>query len=270
MQTQSNSIDLNFSPIELHSDEIYGQINSLVQQKKYTEALAVVEKHETSQMNNPAFLLLAAQTQRERKDYNKEFKYLEKLVTINKKPRNLILLTECLIQLSDFPRALKLLHEVLDICENQQSILFEVYKNMGNIYLKCGDTEAAEESYHKANRINCQDENLMVNYGVLAIQKGNYQDAKERFSAVINLNSSSDLAWVGLALVHRAHGDFDLARACLLRGMDENPYNKIAVSNYYLWCEQDYVDASTKHIEQYIGEFPQDSEITNLYKKMSH
>ena len=110
----------------------------------------------------------------------------------------------------------------------------------------------------------------MVNYGVLAIQKGNYQDAKERFSAVINLNSSSDLAWVGLALVHRAHGDFDLARACLLRGMDENPYNKIAVSNYYLWCEQDYVDASTKHIEQYIGEFPQDSEITNLYKKMSH
>lgn len=270
MQTQTNQAELNFSPIELHSDEIYGQINSLVQEKKYLDAVAVIGKHESKQINNPAFLLLAAQTHRERKDFVKEYKYLEKLIVVSKKPRNLILFTECLIQLADFPRALKVLHEVLDICDDQQSILFEVYKNMGNIYLKCGDIEAAEDSYNKANRINSQDENLMVNYGVLAIQKGNYEAAKERFSAVVYMNSGSDLAWVGLALVHRAHGDLDLSRACLLRGMDENPYNKIAVSNYYMWSEQDSVDSNSIYIEKYLNEFPQDSEIENLYKKMSH
>lgn len=164
----------------------------------------------------------------------------------------------------DFPGALKIYHQVLDEIDFKDPQLFEVYKNMGNLYLKCGDIEAAEEKYNQANIINSQDENLIINYGVLAIQKGEYSLAKARFAEVLENNPTSDLAWVGLGLVHRAHSDHDLARACLLRGLDENPYNKLAISNYYQWCLQDGVDSSDEYLNQFLEKYPEDTEISKL------
>ncbi len=172
--------------------------------------------------------------------------------------------TEQFIKSEDFPAALKIFHQMIDNLDEKDPKLFEVYKNMGNLYLKCGDIDAAEEKYNLANAINSLDENLIINYGVLAIQKGQYDEAKERFSSVLGINGSSDLAWVGIALVHRAHADHDLARACLLRGLDENPYNKMAISNYYQWCYQDGVDAPDGFMNQFLEKFPEDSEMLKL------
>ena len=164
----------------------------------------------------------------------------------------------------DYPAALKTFHQALDIMEEKDPKHFEVYKNMGNLYLKCGDIDAAEEKYNLAHSINSQDENLIINYGVLAIQKGHYEDAKKRFAEVISMNNSSDLAWVGLGLVHRAHADHDLARACILRGLDENPYNKVAITNYYQWCYQDGIDSTDQFVVNFLEKFPDDVEISKL------
>lgn len=164
----------------------------------------------------------------------------------------------------DFPNALKVYHQILDEIDVNAPNLFEVYKNMGNMYLKCGDFEAAEEKYNQANAIDSQDENLIINYGVLAIQRGEFSEAKSRFAEILNQTSGNDLAWVGMGLVHRAHADNDLARACLLRGLDENPFNKLAITNYYQWCLQDGIDASEEILNQFLTEFPEDCEINKL------
>ena len=171
---------------------------------------------------------------------------------------------DTLTQSGDYPAALKAFHQALDIMEPKDPKHFEVYKNMGNLYLKCGDIDAAEEKYNLANAMNSQDQNLIINYGVLAIQKGNYEEAKSRFAEVISLNNSSDLAWVGLGLVHRAHADHDLARACILRGLDENPYNKLAITNYYQWCYQDGIDSSDEFVVNFLDKYPDDVEISKL------
>ncbi len=176
----------------------------------------------------------------------------------------LMMISEVFTKTNDFPAALKVFHQMLDILNEKDPKIFEVYKNMGNLYLKCGDIEAAEEKYNLANAINSQDENLIINYGVLAIQKGSYDEAKSRFAQVIAVNSASDLAWVGIGLVHRAHADHDLARACLLRGIDENPYNKLAITNYYQWCYQDGVDFTDQFINRYLEKFPEDKEVMKL------
>lgn len=170
---------------------------------------------------------------------------------------------------ADYPGALKIYHELLDEMDRHDPAHFEVYKNMGNIYLKCGDIDAAEEKYNLANAINSQDESLIVNYGVLAIQKGEYSIAKARFSSVIDKNKSSDLAWVGLGLVHRAYSDHDLARACLQRGLDENPLNKIAITNFYQWCLQDGIDFSTNYVDYFLTHHPDDAEMNKLQSGMS-
>ena len=182
---------------------------------------------------------------------------------------DLIIKAESFTNQGDYPEALKTYHEILDTMESTDPAHFEVYKNMGNIYLKCGDVEAAEEKYNLANAINSQDDNLIINYGVLAIQKGDYLIAKERFASVLDGNKASDLAWVGLGLVHRAHSDHDLARACLQRGLDENPYNKLAITNYYQWCHQDGVDCGTQYITHYLESFPEDEEMIKLQSGLS-
>lgn len=270
METLKNSTETEFQPIELHGDKIHGKVNNLIQENKFSEAVEVVEQYIDAHSGSAPFMMVAAQAYKGIQDYKKESDCLSQLVSMSDKPRYSILLAESLAQQNDFPQALKVLHKILDEADSMAPILFEVYKNMGNIYLKCGDIEAAEDSYNKANGMNSQDENLMVNYGVLAIQKGEYDNAKQRFTDVLAMNNSSDLAWVGMALVHRAHGDFDLSRACLLRGLDDNPYNKLAISNYYQWSHQDNIDTTSEIMESYLEAYPGDVEMQNLSNSMSH
>ena len=186
-------------------------------------------------------------------------------ITISKtNAQDQVLQAETLVEKGDYPAALKIYHELLDTLENPAPVHFDVFKNMGNIYLKCGDIEAAEEKYNQANALNSDDESLIINYGVLEIQKGEFSKAKERFAQVIAKNDTSDIAWVGLAIVHRAYTDNELSIACLLRGLDENAENKLALSNYYQWCQQDGVDADTSFLTQYLEKHPGDQEIAKI------
>lgn len=231
MQTyQSGSVD-HFQSIDFSIENAKTLLQSLIQQENWTEAHREVSAQSLDKIYDPDYLMMCAEV------YSKA---------------------------SDFPASLKIFHNLLDIVSDKDPKIFEIYKNMGNIYLKCGDIDAAEEKYNLANAINNQDENLIINYGVLAIQKGQYQEAKQRFASVLQDNNQSDLAWVGLGLVHRAHADHELARACLLRGLDENPYNKLAITNYYQWCTQDGIDASDQFLNDFLEKFPQDAEISKL------
>ena len=201
----------------------------------------------------------------ENKDYSKASRLIQKLSLVAlEKPETQILICEVYEANGDYPKALKCLHQACDQMEENNPLLFDIYKAMGNLYLKCGDIDAAEEKYNLANGINSEDESLIVNYGVLAIQQGDFNKAKERFAHAIEKNSQSDVSWVGLALVHRSFADQDLSRACLLRALDENPMNKIAVANLYEWSVQDGVDMSQEYIQNYIKTHPNDAEMQKI------
>lgn len=268
MDTQASQENILFQPLDLQNQVVLGQINDLIRKRYFSQAAALVEEHLSDQSSHLEFLLVAAQVYKESHDSLKESQCLHKLIRLDSSPQYMIMLSEALTRLEDYPSALKTLHELIDNLDDKDPSLFDVYKNMGNIYLKCGDIDAAEEKYNLANAINSCDENLLVNYGVLAIQKGDYDQAKERFSQVLNSNKKSDLAWVGLALVHRAYSDHDLARACLLRGLDENPYNKLAITHFYEWCQQDGVDATDDIITSFIAEYPEDQDMNKVLQGM--
>lgn len=227
---QPKSADL-FQSLDLNVESAKASLKELTVKKYWTDAKNFIGHYDISKINDVEFLTMIA---------------------------------DVYTNTDDYPAALKTFHQALDESDGKDPNLFEIYKNMGNLYLKCGDVEAAEEKYNQANAIDSQDENLMINYGVLAIQKGQYTDAKGRFADVLKINDQSDLAWVGLGLVHRAHADHDLARACLLRGLDENPYNKLAITNYYQWCYQDGVDSSDKFLNDFLEKYPEDSEISKM------
>ena len=68
----------------------------------------------------------------------------------------------------------------------------------------------------------------MVNYGTLEIQRENLEKALTYFREAIQNNSENDKAWVGLALVHRHMGDFELSHANIERALDISASNRTA------------------------------------------
>jgi tetratricopeptide (TPR) repeat protein len=227
--------------------------------------LSITKQSRLAKINSNPVSLDDLQTYIDSGHYQKVIDHVEALSAEGQScTRSLLYACQAFEAQSDYPGALKCLHEAIDLSLGDDPILFDIYKAMGNIYLKCGDIDSAEEKYNLAHGINSEDESLLVNYGVLAIQKGDFDQAKQRFAHILENNNKSDVSWVGMALVHRSFADAELSRACLLRALDENPMNKLAITNFYQWCLQDGVDANQDYIEHYLSINSDDDEMNKL------
>jgi tetratricopeptide (TPR) repeat protein len=116
---------------------------------------------------------------------------------------------------------------------------FEVFKTLGNIFVRRGDFLSAEDNYHKAHRFNPNSDVLHVNFGTLSIQKSDWEVACEHFRHALAVNPSNDKAWVGLALCHRMKGDFELAWGNIEAALEYNPLNDVALGLSLDWGAQD-------------------------------
>lgn len=117
--------------------------------------------------------------------------------------------------------------------------LFEVFKTLGNIYVRRGDFDSAEDSYNKAHRLQPESDVLHVNLGTLAVQRQNWDEAVEKFRFALSLNITNDKAWVGLAIGHRMKGDSELAWGNIEAALEYNPLNETALTLALDWGIQD-------------------------------
>lgn len=118
-------------------------------------------------------------------------------------------------------------------------VLFNLYKNMGNIAMHEGDLDSAEEFYNKSFTMNPDSDILMVNYGSLAIHRGELDLAVRRFRRAVEINSRNAKAWTGLAMVHREFGDSELAWANVESALDIFPGNESAIRLVAEWAMKD-------------------------------
>ena len=143
-----------------------------------------------------------------------------------------------------------------------ESRLFEVYKNIGNILVRKGEFDSAEDFYNRAFTIESKSDSLLVNFGTLEINRDDLEAAGARFRAAIDINPLSDRAWVGLALVHRSKGDFELSWANLERALDLNPSNRTALKLIVEWAVRDgRVQSAALRLEGYLAKDGQDAEM---------
>lgn len=124
-----------------------------------------------------------------------------------------------------------LLHTTTDT-----AILLDVYKNLGNLYLKNGNLESAEQFYLKAYAINPQSDELLVNLATLDLQNGDEALALEKFRHALFANEKNDKAWSGLSLIYELFGERELAIGCIKRALDSNPNNLNALHIYSQLC----------------------------------
>lgn len=198
-----------------------------------------------------------------------QLKYFDKaetcyqtLTQLQPTEENIFLLAKTYYELGKDKQALEEFHRVLDLIDYESPFLFEIYKNLGNLYLRSGDVDEAEEHYNRAYTLNSHSDQLMVNYGTLELQKGSIQEATERFQQAIFLNDKNEKGWAGLALVHRLRSDFDLSWGALDKSLDIRFDNIVALKLCIQWSVEDMsFSRAIDRVKTYLLSYPDDTDM---------
>jgi len=129
---------------------------------------------------------------------------------------------------------LESLNEIKKPC----SLLFTVYKALGEIYLLQNDLSQAEEFYNKAGTLQPGCKSLTFSRAMISLKEKNYKQAEEYFIKYLKSHISSEKAWLGIALSRKALGDTPMAWACLKKTLDLNPQNSQALKLEKKWLEE--------------------------------
>ncbi|ASD64839.1 tetratricopeptide repeat protein [Bdellovibrio bacteriovorus] len=153
--------------------------------------------------------------------------------------------------------------EALAVLTDETGTLFETYKNMGNIFVRQGDFDGAEEYYNKAYTMNPQSDVLLVNFGTLEVQRGDYDKSLYCFRKAVEINPENDKAWVGLAMVHSQFGDMELAWANIETAIDINPQNRTAVHLAANWGLRDgKLQKAIEALQGYLASVEEDEDMS--------
>lgn len=142
-------------------------------------------------------------------------------------------------QLERLDECFQFIQQALLVSTEEDPRLAEVFRILGNIFIRHGDYDSAEDAYNKALRVQPESDALQVNLGTLDIQREDWEAALEHFRSAINLKPNNDKAWVGLALCHRQRGDLELAWGNLETAIMWNPVNETALSLAMDWAAKD-------------------------------
>lgn len=188
-----------------------------------------------------------------------------KLVEIEPSIENQFLLSNALTGADQERTALDVLHQIVDQTTEPSWLLYTVYKNIGSLYLRCKDFEAAEEYYNRAYAMNADDLNLELCYGYLYLHARRLDEAKKRFASILERDADFVEASIGLALVHASVGEYDLSCANLSNVLDKNPTHKLALYLHFNWSQQAEAGTATIDlINTFLKENPQDEEALTL------
>lgn len=176
---------------------------------------------------------------------------------------NIFEYAQALYRSGDDQQSLQSYYEAMAVLTDAHPHLFEIHKNMGNIFVRAGDFEAAEESYNNAFRIDNASDLLMVNFATLAIQRGDKGRALECFRRAVELNAINDRAWTGLAMIHNEFGDHELAWGNLEHALELNPANRTAVHLAAHWATRDQTPIrGIQRLENFLSSGEADEEMS--------
>jgi tetratricopeptide (TPR) repeat protein len=202
-------------------------------------ALNLLREASNRDSKNPLVLEPLAEALETGGHENEALKVREVLAKVDYQFTNVYGLAHLLYRLNRDQEALHMYFEALSILTDEHPVLFEIHKNMGNIFVRQGDFEGAEEKYNQAYRLQPDSDTLMVNFGTLEVQRGDFGRSLTCFRRAVELNAKNDKAWTGLAMVHNEMGDQELAWGNLERALDLNPGNRTAVHLAANWATRD-------------------------------
>ncbi len=257
-------------PIDTRIATFLTNARVLMKHQDYRLALNLLRQASNINSKNPTTLGLLAECLEKTAHLEEALVVHKALVTYNYGFESLYGRATTLYKVGRDQEAMDGYYEALSILKEENELLFELYKNMGNIFVKQGDFDAAEEYYNKAYTVNSQSDVLLVNFGTLEVQRNDFEKSLYCFRKAVEMNAENDKAWIGLAMVHSQFGDHDLAWANLEAGIDINPQNKTAVHLAANWAVRDgRLLKAIEFLQVYLSEVDDDEELSlvliNLY-----
>ncbi|MBX9767358.1 MAG: tetratricopeptide repeat protein [Bdellovibrionales bacterium] len=147
--------------------------------------------------------------------------------------------------------------------ESHEPEVFEVLKNLGNICLRSGDIDGAQEYYHRAFRLQPESESLLVNLGTLEIQRGDFNLAIERFQTALSVQPKCAKAYVGIGMCHRELGDIELAWGNIEQALDIDSSLSTALQLCVAWAMSDGREpAAIQRLQTHLQKSPADDQST--------
>ena len=239
---QSGNFEILFSSAEI-----------LYANKEYELAKPVLLRCASIDPHNIASISMLARIFSETKDLENTKKCLQTINRIKPNSENSFAVADIFYQMQNFSLAKAYLEESISYADCDQNTWFQIFKLLGNVYVKLGDYAAAEDYYNRAHRIYPESDHLQVNYAVLEMQVGNLEKARDHFLQAIKYNEKNDTAWVGISMIHRQTSDSQIFWASLRRALDVNPYNKHALHLAADAGLQDFeYDFAIEHIKNFL------------------
>lgn len=167
--------------------------------------------------------------------YAESARILQNVLKIDYRFETVHALAQVEYQLDRIEESFALLQEAISIAPEESPEFFELFKTLGNIFIRRGDLDSAEDSYNKAHRLQPNSDVLQVNLGTLHIQRQEWDEAAEHFRKALSLQMTNDKAWIGLAICHRMKGDHELAWGNVEAALEYNPLNEVALGLALDW-----------------------------------
>ncbi|WP_373998892.1 tetratricopeptide repeat protein [Bdellovibrio bacteriovorus] len=235
----------------------------LMKHKEYALAMNLLRQASNVDSKNPATLHLLASCLETTSRLGEALIARKTLAKVDYNFENMCRYATTLYKLGRDQEALDKYFEALAILTEENDYLFEVYKNMGNIFVRQGDFDGAEEYYNKAYTMNSQSDVLLVNFGTLEVQRNDFEKSLYCFRKAVEINPDNDKAWVGLAMVHNQFGDSDLAWANIESALDINPQNRTAVHLAANWGLRDgKIQKAIDALQTYLSSVEEDEDMS--------
>lgn len=238
-------------------------------------ALNLLRQASNQDSKNPVVLKALASALEKAGRWEEVMKVREALTKFDYGFESLFEQAQTCYRLNQDEKALHCYYEALSVLSDEHPALFEIHKNMGNIFVRAGDFEGAEESYHRAYRMKPDSDVLMVNLGTLELQRSDKGRALTCFRKAVELNPRNDRAWVGLAMIHHEFGDHELAWGNIESALDLNPENRTSILLAANWAQRDQTPwRAVPWVQNYLASVESDEEISlvlmNLFCLSGH
>lgn len=247
----------------IESYEFYRNAELLAKDGDHRLAIALLRQASNVDPRNYRILFLLSDQLEKQKKFSEAEVGWKNLVLLYPSFDTHFRYAQCLYLQEKDQEAIKHYFACMIYVEDKSMELFEVYKNIGNIFVRTSDYEGAEEYYQKAFNLNRNSDTLLVNFGTLEIQKNEFEQALYCLRTAAEINPKNDKAWIGLSLVHRKMGDFDLSIGNLKKALDVQPMNRTALLLFHSWAEtREDREQSHNYIVDYVVENPEDVEFS--------
>lgn len=162
-------------------------------------------------------------------DISSAFQHFQQVTELSSQPESLLWMAKCSVAQGKDLYAIELLNRITTRDDLGESDRFEFEKIIGNCLLRTGRLDDAEHAFRHAISLSPSNDGILVNLGMLELERSNVKAATNEFEKALQLNPRNVKALIGLGLAAIAQGEASRGALHFEAALDRDPQNSTAL-----------------------------------------